>query len=144
MDTTLTPTADPATPAGNLVGAKRRGVVGGLWAGTRATVGALMGLAPHVMHHVGLLAGAALLTGALGNSILYAAGLLLSIPLLNRLRRRFGTWKAPILGVAAFTVLFGISTFVIGPLINPAGSQYPPVPTAPTPTTTDEHAGHHE
>ncbi len=107
-------------------------------------MGALMGLAPHVMHHVGLLAGAALLTGALGNSILYAAGLLLSLPLLNRLRRRFNTWKAPILGVAAFTLLFGISTFVVGPLINPAGSSYPPAPTAPNPTPTDEHAYHHE
>lgn len=144
MDATLTPAADPATPAGNLAAAPRRSAVGALWAGTRATVGALMGLAPHVMHHIGLLAGAALLTGALGNSILYTVGLLLSIPLLNRLRHRFNTWKAPILGVAAFTVLFGISTFVVGPLINPAGSQYPPVPTAPRPTVTDEHAGHHE
>lgn len=138
------PTADPASPARNPAASPQRSVAGALWAGTRATVGALMGLAPHVMHHVGLLAGAALLTGALGNSLLYAVGLLLSIPLLIRLRRRFHTWKAPILGVAAFTVLFGISTFVVGPLINPAGSQYPPVPAAPRPTVTDEHAGHHE
>ena len=41
----------------------RRGFWGALWAGTRATLGALMGLAPHVMHHIGFLAGAALLTG---------------------------------------------------------------------------------
>ena len=40
--------------------APRRSAAGALWAGTRATVGALMGLAPHVMHHIGLLAGAAL------------------------------------------------------------------------------------
>ena len=68
-----------------------RGFWGALWAGTRATVGALMGLAPHVMHHIGFLAGAAFLTGFLGNSLLYVVGLLLSIPLLRRLRRRFGT-----------------------------------------------------
>jgi len=106
------------------------------WAGIRAGFGAMLGLAPHVMHHIGLIAGAALLTGALGNSLLYAAGILLSIPLLNRLRRRYNTWKAPILGVAAFTLLFGLSTFVIGPILNPAGTQ-------PPPAITDEHIGHH-
>ncbi|MCA0252768.1 MAG: hypothetical protein LCH76_10870 [Actinobacteria bacterium] len=106
------------------------------WAGIRAGLGALLGLAPHVMHHIGLIAGAALLTGALGNSLLYAVGLVLSVPLLNRLRRRYNTWKAPILGVAVFTVLFGLSTFVIGPLFNPTGTQ-------PPPPITDGHTGHH-
>ena len=43
-----------------------RGFWGALWAGTRATVGALMGLAPHVMHHIGFLAGAAFLTLSMG------------------------------------------------------------------------------
>ena len=89
-----------------------RGFWGALWAGTRATVGALMGLAPHVMHHIGFLAGAAFLTGFLGNSLLYVVGLLLSIPLLRRLRRRFGTRKAPAIGVAVFTALFALSAFV--------------------------------
>jgi len=68
------------------------------WASVRAAIGALLGLVPHVMHHIGILAGAALLTGVFGNSLLYAVGLLLSIPLLNRLRKRFGTWKAPAIG----------------------------------------------
>jgi len=89
------------------------------------------------MHHIGLIAGAALLTGAVGNSVLYGVGLVLSIPLLRRLRRRFNTWKAPILGVAVFTVLFGVSTFVVGPLVNPAG------PQSPLPVETSEHTGHH-
>ena len=48
----------------------RRGFWGALWAGTRATLGALMGLAPHVMHHIGFLAGAALLTGLWGVTLL--------------------------------------------------------------------------
>ena len=90
-----------------------RGFWGALWAGTRATVGALMGLAPHVMHHIGFLAGAAFLTGFLGNSLLYVVGLLLSIPLLRRLRRRFGTRKAPAIGVAVFTALFALSAFEV-------------------------------
>lgn len=111
----------------------------GLFAAVRAAIGALLGLAPHVLHHIGLLAGAALLTGAVGNSILYAAGILLSIPLLNRLRHRFGTWLAPLVGVTAFTVLFGLSAFVIGPLLNPASE----APVPPTPATSD-HSGHHD
>ena len=111
----------------------------GIWAATRAALGALMGLAPHVMHHIGLLAGAAVLSGVFGNSVLYIVGLALSIPLLNRLRKRFNTWRAPLLGVLVFTALFALSTFVVGPLINPAGS----VPTPEAPTVID-HEGHHE
>lgn len=105
-----------------------------VWAACAATVGALMGLAPHVLHHAGILAAAALLTGAGGTSLLYAAGLMLSLPLLKHLRARSGTWKAPILAVAAFTVLFGLSMFVLGPLLNPGGSN----PATPTRITAAE------
>lgn len=107
-------------------------------------MGALLGLAPHVLHHVGIVAGAAILTGVFGNSLLYAVGLALSIPLLNRLRKRFGTWKAPLIGVAVFTVMFALSAFVIGPAISRAGT----VPTSPATTgsqgaSADPHAAHH-
>lgn len=125
-------------------GSNARGLWGTIWAGTRATAGALMGLAPHVMHHVGFLAGAAILTGFLGNTILYVVGLVLSIPLLRRIHRRFATWKAPAIGVAVFSALFAFSAFVIGPLFNPAEAN-DPQPQVPTPTaSTDEHTGHHE
>lgn len=110
----------------------------GLWASARAGLGALLGLVPHVMHHIGLIAGAALLTGVVGNSLLYGLGLLLSIPLLRRLHTRFRSWKAPIIGVVVFTVMFGLSTFVIGPLFSSAS------PQAPQPTQTSEHDGHHK
>lgn len=124
----------------------RRGFWGALWAGVRATVGALMGLAPHVMHHIGFLAGAAFLTGFLGNTVLYVVGLLLSAPLLRRLHRRFGTWKAPAIGVAVFTAAFAVSALVIGPLFNPAASNDPDSP-APSPaasaTSSGDHEGHH-
>jgi hypothetical protein len=104
----------PAPPAGPAeASSKATGGRLGLWESARAGLGTLLGLVPHVMHHIGLIAGAALLTGAVGNSVLYGVGLVLSIPLLRRLRRRFNTWKAPILGVAVFTVLFGVSTFLL-------------------------------
>jgi MFS family permease len=105
-----------------------------------------MGLAPHVMHHIGFLAGAAFLTGFLGNSLLYVVGLLLSIPLLRRLRRRFGTRKAPAIGVAVFTALFALSAFVIGPLFNPATPNQPDTPSpaaSASASGTEDHEGHH-
>lgn len=113
------------------------------WASVRAAIGALLGLVPHVMHHIGILAGAALLSGVFGNSLLYAVGLLLSIPLLNRLRKRFGTWKAPATGVVVFTAMFLLSALVVGPAIS--RSSTPPAPqtsVGPTSSAAD-HASHH-
>lgn len=138
-DTTVDPVAAAVTTASKQTA---RGRWGTIWAGTRATFGALMGLAPHLMHHVGFLAGAALLTGLLGNTVLYAAGLLLSIPMLRRLGRRFRTWKAPAIGVIVFTSLFAVSAFVIGPLFNPPAAVEVPVAPAGV-EDPDEHTGHH-
>lgn len=142
MDATSGEVNAPTEPAGG--GA--RSVLGTAWAGARATIGALMGLAPHVLHHVGFLAGAAILTGFLGNAVLYVAGLLLSIPLLRRIHRRFGTWKAPTIGVMIFSTLFLFSTLVLGPLFNPdPGSGEKPDAPAPSATpAAEEHDGHHE
>lgn len=109
-----------------------------VWAGVRAAFGAVLGLVPHLLHHVGLLAGTAVLTGALGSWVLYVVGLLLSVPMLRRLRRRFGSAWAPALGVVVFTGLFTLSAFVIGPAIGDGGS---PPPAVPTPT--EEHDLHH-
>lgn len=132
------PEAIEATPT------RAGGRVAAIWAGTRAVVGALMGLTPHVLHHVGFLAGAALLTGALGNTVLYGVGMLLSIPMLRRLGRRFGTWKAPAIGAVVFTALFALSAFVIGPMFNPDTT--PATPDRPSPSASsgaEEHDGHH-
>ncbi len=57
-------------------------------------VGAIVGIAPHVPHHVGLLTGTAVLAGAGGSALFGVVGLLPPIPMLLRLRRRFGTWRA--------------------------------------------------
>lgn len=112
------------------------------WAVTRSVIGGLLGLLPHILHHVGFLAGAALLTGAVGNGILYVVGLLFSIPMLRRLKGRFGTWIAPTIGILVFTALFALSAFVIGPAINGSQPSPPPAPSAPS-MPASEHAQHH-
>lgn len=107
-----------------------------------AVFGAILGLAPHVMHHVGLIAGAAFITGAGGNTLFFLVGLVLSIPLLRRLYRRFQTWRAPAIAVAVFAAVFSFSAFVVGPAISggdPGTGDLPP-PPAPS-SSLDEH-GH--
>lgn len=139
------PDALPARPGTAEAGTTVRpeGPPHGLWATIRAGIGATLGIVPHVMHHVGLLAGTALLTGALGNGVFYAVGLLLSIPLLRRLRSRFRTWWAPAIGIAVFTTLFSVSAFIVGPAISGRGEQAPAETPTPAVTTIDEHDQHH-
>lgn len=55
----------------------------------------LLGLAPHVLHHAGPLAGAALLAGTGGSLLFGAIGLLAAIPFLLRVHRRCGNWRTP-------------------------------------------------
>lgn len=104
-----------------------------------AAVGSVLALVPHVLHHIGILAGAAFLTGFVGSLLLGAVGLVFSIPLLRRLYRRFGTWKAPATALVVFTALFSLSAFVIGPAISGNGSSTSPAPSE----TPSEHSGHH-
>jgi hypothetical protein len=117
-----------------------------IWASVRAAIGSLLGLVPHVMHHIGILAGAALLTGVWGNSLFYAVGLVLSIPLIRRLRKRFGTWKAPAVAVAVFTALFLLSALVLGPAISRTATSPSPqtsVQSAIPSVSALDHASHH-
>lgn len=103
-----------------------------------AAWGAFTGVLPHVLHHVGPLAGAALLAGAGGALLFGAIGFVAAIPFLLRLRRRFGSWKAPAAALAVFAAMFSLSTLVIGPAI--AGSERPePVPS----DVGGDHASHH-
>lgn len=81
-------------------------------------LGGVLGLVPHVLHHIGLLAGTALVAGSGGTLIFGVLGLVASIPLLWRLHQRFRTWWAPAIGLAAFAAMFAVSTFVIGPQIS--------------------------
>ncbi|HXV33269.1 MAG TPA: hypothetical protein VD769_04600, partial [Gaiellaceae bacterium] len=79
------------------------------WAALVAGWGAFIGLLPHVLHHVGPLAGAALLAGAVGTALFFAIGIVASIPFLLRLHRRFRTWRAPAIALAIFVGLFSLS-----------------------------------
>jgi len=104
-----------------------------------AAIGTIVGLTPHALHHIGLLAGTALIAGTGGTVLFGIIGLAASIPILLRLRRRFGTWWAPVIGLAVFATMFAISAFVIGPAISGTGNQTPD----PQPTPSVDHAQHH-
>lgn len=116
-----------------------------LWNGICAATGAVLGLVPHLLHHVGFLVGAAAVTGVVGNLVFGAVGLVLSVPFLLRLRRRFGTWRAPAIALVLFAGMFSLSAFVIGPAISGEGAPVAPVPgPTPGPTPSEEHAVHHD
>ena len=110
---------------------------GGVWHAVTGFLGGVLGLAPHVLHHIGLLAGTALVAGSGGTALFGAVGLVAAVPLLLRLRRRFGTWKAPALALAVFTAMFALSAFVVGPAIN---GQFNSSISIPGP---DHHSHHH-
>lgn len=107
-----------------------------LWGWVTGFIAALSGLAPHVLHHIGLLAGVAVVAGTKGTILFGFIGFVVSIPFLLRLRRRFGTWRAPLIGLAIFAGMFAVSAFVIGPAI--AGKT-----SGPVPTQTVDHSSHH-
>lgn len=132
-DSITTDLAAPEAPARRSGFAAVRDTVG-------AAVGAILGLVPHVMHHIGLLAGAALVTGVGGNLLFFALGLVFSIPLLRRLYRRFRSWWAPAIAVAVFAALFSLSALVIGPAISGGTSADE---DAPSQTPSMNHDAHH-
>ncbi|MFY9633992.1 MAG: hypothetical protein WAL27_04625 [Cellulosimicrobium cellulans] len=111
-----------------------------LWHTLVGAVGLIMGLLPHVLHHIGLLAGTALVAGSGGTALFGALGLLASIPMLVRLYHRFGSWVAPALGLLVFAAMFSVSAFVIGPAISGTGAEVNPGPV-PTVDHTGEHTG---
>ncbi len=98
-----------------------RGLLAKASAVLSGAVGAVAGAAPHVLHHVGPLAGAALFTGAGGTAVFGVAGFALTIPMLIRLKRRFGTWLAPGIALALFVGMFTASAVWIGPAIRGDG-----------------------
>jgi hypothetical protein len=114
-----------------------------------AAVGAgVLGAAPHVLHHAGPLAGAALLAGVGGKLLFGALGFLLAIPMLRMLQRRHGSWAVPGGVLALMAVVFTFSSFVIGPALTDSGGG-PTTPTtksapsAPSGVSPSEHEAHH-
>lgn len=114
---------------------------GKLWNAVLAVWGAVTGVLPHVLHHVGPLAGAAILAGAGGRLLFFAIGLVAAIPMLLRLYRRFHTWVAPATAVAIFAAMFTLSTLLIAPLITGSEGKAKQQPGIQQPAG---HAGHHK
>jgi hypothetical protein len=86
------------------------------------------------------MAGAALLAGAGGTVLFGVAGFALSIPMLLRLRRRFGTWAAPAVASVIFSGVYLVSALVVGPALTAErGAVEAPIAT----TSPSGHAGHH-
>lgn len=108
---------------------------------------AVLGVLPHVLHHVGPLAGAALLAGVGGTLLFGAIGLVAAIPFLFPVHRRCGNWHVPAALLATFAVMFSISAFVIGPAIsggdNDNGTSTPTQQTAPSAPAKTGHDAHH-
>jgi hypothetical protein len=116
-----------------------------LWNAVVAGIAVVVGLIPHVLHHIGLIAGTALIAGAGGTALFAVLGVAASIPFLLKLYRRFDTYLAPGIALAVFAVMFAVSAFLIGPAINGADStDHPPAPaTAPATSTAIDHGSHH-
>ncbi len=118
-----------------------------LWNAVVAGIAVVMGIIPHVLHHIGLLAGTALIAGAGGTVLFGLIGLAASVPFLIKLYRRFGTWLAPAVALLIFSLMFAVSAFVIGPAISGTDSTTPkPIPapaTAPATGPPVNHEGHH-
>jgi hypothetical protein len=115
---------------------------GGRWS-LGAVFGAVAGLAPHLLHHISLLAGTALLAGIGGTVLFGVLGLAAMLPTLVRLRRRFGAWWAPGIAVAVFAVMFLVSTVFIGPALRTAVDDPPEPGPAPSAPAVDGHTRHH-
>ena len=110
-----------------------------VWGGIVAGWGVVTGAAPHVLHHAGPLAGAALLAGAGGKAIFFAIGLALSVPMLRRLYGRFGTLVAPAAAIVVFSTLFIFSSLVIGPRLTGSDASRTPEPGIEQPSGHESH-----
>ena len=137
MDATST-RAQPTQASTHAAGASKTGRPRRtVWTIVNGALGAIVGVAPHVLHHIGPLVGTALVAGAGGTALFGGLGLAASVPMLVKLHRRFSSWWAPAIALAAFTAMFLVSSLVIGPLIS--GTTQPATPG----TTAIDHAAHH-
>lgn len=114
-----------------------------------SAIAAVLGLLPHVLHHAGPLAGAALLAGTAGTLLFGALGLIAAIPFLLRVHKRCGNWRTPGLLLATFAAIFTISALFIAPAITGSGEKSKPSRTPdqqapgaqPAPGSHESHHG---
>lgn len=101
--------------------------------------GATAGALPHVLHHAGPLAGAALVAGTGGTVLFAGVGFAAMVPLLWHERRRTQGWRAPVLVLVASAVVFAASTLTVGRVLG--GDEAPELPGRSDTTEVDPH-GH--
>jgi hypothetical protein len=139
--------AGKAIPPPSTTGRGLRGVWLRASVALSAAWAAFTGVLPHVLHHVGPLAGAALFAGVGGSLLFGAIGLVAAIPFLLRLRRRFDSWRAPAVALAVFVAVFSVSTLVIGPAISGSddggSTANQPTNSAPPGVSESAHEQHH-
>lgn len=131
------PQPDPSRPSalGAFRSASRR-----TWLIVCSAGAIVLGLLPHVLHHAGPLAGAALFAGVGGSLLFGVLGFVAAIPFLLRLRQRSGGWQAPLAALALFVAVFSISTFVVGPQIS-GDDEGEPAPALDRSTTAPAEGG---
>jgi hypothetical protein len=130
---------EPAAPPSRTVRERTTALVS-------SAVAAVLGLAPHVLHHAGPFAGAALLAGTGGALVFGVIGLVAAVPFLLRAHRRCGNWRVPGALLVLFAAMFSISTFVIGPAItgnNGGGGKSGGDQVAPGTPAKGGHDAHH-
>lgn len=77
-----------------------------------------MGVLPHVLHHVGPLAGAAIVAGTTGTIVFGLAAFVFTVPLLLRVQRHCCNWRLPAFLLAVFVGVWLASTFIVGPWVR--------------------------
>lgn len=132
------PLAKPAAPSMHRAGAARPAAAGML--------GGVLGFAPHLLHHVGWFAGAAVFAGLGGTLLFGVLGLVAMVPMLLRLRRRFAGWWVPGVALAGYALMFAVSATVLGPALRDDTGGPVPVPSTPAdghPAPGADRADHH-
>src|SRR5680860_141714 len=106
---------------------------------------AFLGLLPHILHHAGPLAGAALFAGVGGSLLFGAIGFIAAIPFLVRMKRHCGSWHRPLATLVLFAAVFLLSTFVVGPALTGDDSDgaKPSATPAERPAAPSAHEQHH-
>lgn len=90
MGTTVSSLVQGSASAPSPAHPVRRSVGQRVWVGVSSAGAVVLGVAPHVLHHVGLFAGA-LFAGVGGSLVFGAVGFLAAIPFLLRVHRRTGS-----------------------------------------------------
>lgn len=120
---------------------QRRPVVVRVRLAVGAMGAAVLGATLHVLHHVGPLAGAALLAGVMGKLVFGVVGFVAALPMLLRLRSRTGSWRVPGGVLVVMMVVFMFSSFVIGPALTSEDKEDSPSQKNP-PTSKSVPKGH--